>query len=76
MRYEIDDSNTIRFYQGDEDVPFLLQPDYPDFTKFQNREEATAWAELFYKSMIDETAPYAPNGRGIPAEPRVLIVEK
>lgn len=69
MRYEIDPDNfAVRvFYEG-ADVPSLYQPNYPDTTPWASAAEAEEWAMLYVASVEDETAPYAPIGRGIAGE--------
>ena len=63
MRYEIDENNAVRFYQDGSDVPFLFQPDYPDFSPFRDREDAVAWAEAFEICFNDPNAklPISPE---------------
>lgn len=71
MRYEIDENLAIRMYNDGESVPFMFQPDYPNFDKFDDLAEATAWAEMAMAVHSDENAPNAPLGKGLAPEPRV-----
>lgn len=47
MRYEIDKDNAVKIFRNNEKIPFLYQPDWPDFTPWTNSEEAKNWAEVF-----------------------------
>lgn len=70
MRYEIDENLVIRVYVDDNPVPVLEQPDYPDYTPFESREEAAQWAELYIAAATDPDAPFAPAGPGLAGEPK------
>lgn len=49
--YEIDENNGIRVWDNenpnDNGAPFLFQPDRPDTTPWDSREEAEQWAKEF-----------------------------
>jgi hypothetical protein len=67
MRYEI---NPITFgvtVFDAEEVPFLVQPDYPNYDKFDSIEEATIWAEAFIEAQKPDSLYYAPTGKNIAA---------
>ena len=65
MRYEI---NPVTFgvtvFDANE-VPFLVQPDYPNYDKFDSVEEATTWALAFIEAQKPDSLYYAPTGKGI-----------
>lgn len=68
--YTISEDNTIEVFGEGETVPFLRQPTYPNGDSFDTREEAEAWTKLFIEALVNEDAPYAPIGKGIPGEPK------
>ena len=70
MKYEIDDNFAVRVFSDEEDVPFLFQPNYPNEDSFDSYEEAETWAKLFIDSNLITEAPYAPNGKGLPGQPK------
>jgi len=71
VRYEIEEvTNAVKVFYDDSDIPSLYQPNFPNGEIWINAEEATAWAELYIASIIDESAPYAPNGRGEVGAPK------
>jgi hypothetical protein len=72
-KYTIDDALTIRIFNGEETIPFWLQPDYPNGDKFDTKSEAEAWAEYAVASM-DGTSPLPPVGKGLQPEVRVPSV--
>ena len=65
MRYDI---NPVTFgvtvFDANE-VPFLVQPDYPNYDKFDSVEEATIWAEAFIEAQKPESLYYAPTGKNV-----------
>jgi hypothetical protein len=68
MRYEIDPTTfTVTVFDSN-DVPFLSQPDYPNYDKFDSVDEATTWALAFIEAQKPDTLYYAPNGKNLPAE--------
>jgi len=73
MRYEIDEDNAVKVYQDGEDVPFLFQPNYPNRTPFESQADAEEWAKLYVESMLDDSAPYAPQGKGLQGEPKQVL---
>lgn len=71
LRYEIEEgTNAVRVFYNDSDVPSLFQPHYPDGSPWADAADATAWAELYVASVVDEAAPYAPNGPGQEGAPK------
>jgi hypothetical protein len=74
MNYTIDEAFTVRVFTEGNDVPFLLQPTYPNQDKFDSHEEAEVWAKLFIASYSDEE-PYAPNGKGLEGKPKPTAEE-
>jgi hypothetical protein len=75
MRYEI---NPITFgvtVFDDNEVPFLVQPDYPNYDKFDSVEESTIWAEAFIEAQKPDSLFYAPNGKNLPAESKPTQAE-
>ena len=63
-RYELDANNAVKVFYPDSDVASLFQPTWPNGDAWADAAEATAWAELYFASINDEAAPYAPNARG------------
>ena len=71
VRYEIvAGTNEVEVFYDDSDVPSLRQPNYPDQTPWADAADAEAWAKLYIASIVDETAPYAPNGPGQEGAPK------
>ncbi len=68
MRYEVDPVTFGVTVFDDNEVPFLVQPDYPNYDKFDSVEEATIWAEAFIEAQKPDFLFYAPNGKNLPAE--------
>ena len=75
MRYEIDENNAVRMYNDGDPVPFMYQPDYPNFDTFDSKQEAQTWAELAMAAILDDAAPNAPIGKGIKGEVKKLPSE-
>jgi len=61
-RFEIDSSNAIRIWDNEvlneNDAPFMLQPDWPDFTTWADAAQATNWAEVFIASLVDPESEF------------------
>lgn len=71
MIYEINNDNFAVSVFGDpNEPPFLYQPNYPNGETFDSFKEAEDWAILYVASMEDETAPYAPGGKGLAGVPK------
>jgi hypothetical protein len=68
--FTVNDANTIEVFAEGQEAPTLRQPYYPNQEAFESKAAAKKWAKLFIASMEDETAPFAPIGKGIPGEPR------
>ena len=67
-RYEIDTAENgfaIRIFNGDEDVPYQFQPDYPNGDPFDSEAEATAWAEASIAAHDPAVLVNAPIGKGL-----------
>jgi hypothetical protein len=67
MRYEIDPVTFgITVFDANE-VPFLVQPDYPNYDKFDSIDEATTWALAFIEAQKPESLYYAPTAKNVAA---------
>jgi hypothetical protein len=76
LRYELEEgTNAVKVFYDDATVPSLYQPHFPNGDVFVDAAEATAWAELYIASVIDEAAPYAPNARGEEGAPKPTAEE-
>jgi hypothetical protein len=65
VRYEIEDgTNAVKVFFDNSEVPSLYQRSWPDREPWADGAEATAWAELYVASILDESAPLAPLSRG------------
>jgi hypothetical protein len=63
-QYEIEEeTNAIRVYYDNSDVPGLFQPEWPNGEPWANREEAEEWAKLFIDVMENQILPYTPGTR-------------
>ena len=55
--FTVDSDKVIRIWNKEtpssEDQPFLIQPDFPDFTPWESESQATDWAEVFIAGLID-----------------------
>ena len=75
MYYSIDSETfAISFFHENEEVPFMFQPDYPNFDKFDSYEEAENWAILQIKS-YDDNEPYPPTGKNVAGQPKPTAEE-
>jgi len=75
MYYSIDpETFAISFFHEGQEVPFMFQPDYPNFDKFDSYEEAENWAILQIKS-YDDNEPYAPTGKNVLGQPKPTAEE-
>lgn len=68
--YIVNDKNAIEVFVEGQEPPMLRQPHYPNGDPFDTKAEAEEWAELFITSMTDESAPYAPLGKGLAGHPK------
>lgn len=57
--YEIGTGNAITIDFGDSQI---VQPTWPDGTKWKSKTEAEAWAKLFVAHLADDSAPRPGNG--------------
>lgn len=71
-RYTVEQQEpyTIEVFYDGADIPGLRQPFWPNGQPWESAKEAEEWAIQFLQSIEDETAPYAPNGRGEPRIPK------
>ena len=89
IRYEIDDNDNfaIRLWDLDNpnenNEPFMYQPHFPNGDVWESHDEAESWAQAKVLEMTDESAPFAPAGRGwepqpkpTPEEIRVMKLER
>jgi hypothetical protein len=74
MKYTIDEAFVIRVFSKGKDVPFLIQPIYPNGDKFENYQDASAWAKLYIAS-FREGEPYAPDGKGLKGRAKPILEE-
>lgn len=76
LRYEIEEgTNAVKVFYDDSTVPSLYQPHFPSGEVWESAAEATEWAELYVASVLDETAPFAPNARGEAGSPKPTAEE-
>lgn len=68
--YTVNDANTVEVFVEGQEAPMLRQPHYPNQDAFDTKAEAEEWAQLFISSMTDETAPFAPVGKGVAGQPK------
>lgn len=73
MRYEIVDG-VVLIYEGENEVPFLRQPTYPDGSAW-GEGQAEAWAEQVILSLTDPTADLAGDSPDAPTKPRPVLEE-
>jgi hypothetical protein len=61
-RFEIDTDNAIRIWDketiGEQGLPFMFQPDWPDVTPWADAAQATDWAEVFIASLVDPLSEF------------------
>jgi hypothetical protein len=74
MRYEITNENVVLVFNDGNTVPFLSQPDYPNFEKW-TKAEAKAWAETYIASLDESELFYAPEGKGLPRKAKPTAEE-
>lgn len=76
IRYEIEqETNAVKVFYDDNVVPSLYQPHWPSGESWADAAEATAWADLYIASVIDDNAPHAPNARGEQGAPKLTDEE-
>jgi hypothetical protein len=76
VRYEIEEgTNAVKVFYDDAIVPSLYQPNFPNGDVWADAIEASAWAELYIASVIDEAVPFAPNARGEEGAPKPTAEE-
>jgi hypothetical protein len=74
MRYEIEnETNAIKIYYRDSDVPTIYQPTYPNGDAWQNAEDAENWAKLWIEAITNPKAPFPPDGIGLEPRPKPVI---
>jgi hypothetical protein len=69
MRYEIDELNVVRLFNDQDEMPFQIQPSYPNGDTFDTAAEAEIWAILAIAA-FEPNQPFAPNGKGLQGEPK------
>lgn len=74
LRYEIDDTNTIRMWIAGQELPFILQPHWPNGENFATYEDAKLWADAKIEELTDAEAPMAPAYLGEPPQKNVLKI--
>ena len=61
-RFEIDKQNAIRIWDNENpnenDAPFMFQPDFPDFTPWASKKQATDWAKVFIAALVDPKSEF------------------
>lgn len=68
--FTVNDANTVEVFVEGQEAPMLRQPHYPNGDAFDTKVEAEEWAQAFVASLESEDAPFPPNGKGLPAEPK------
>jgi hypothetical protein len=75
--YEINESNEIRVWDKENpneyNAPFFYQPDWPNETPWADKEEATAWVELFIETLVNPSYEFLPGDS--PDEPKKIRPE-
>jgi hypothetical protein len=76
MRYEINKTTfEVKLYQDNDDIPFGVQPHYPNGDTFNTFAEAETWAQLAIEGVTNPNAPYAPLGKNIPGDKKATPEE-
>jgi hypothetical protein len=71
MHYEINESTfAVNIYDEINPEPFWYQPHYPNGDAFDSYAEAEEWAKAAMESHNPEHLFYAPNGKGLPGDPK------
>lgn len=71
LTYTVDDTTfAVRIYTEGQSDPIIYQPDWPNSTPWASHTEAELWAQLCIQAIVDDDAPYAPAGPGLPGEPK------
>lgn len=76
-KIEIDNLNTVKIWLDDIDAlePSVLQPTWPDGTKWASKEEAQSWAEALVEANQNPSSEFLPGDTpGQPLRPRLLEV--
>ena len=74
LSYTIDqDTFAVNIFVSGQTTPIVYQPDWPNSTPWSSAQEASTWAELCIQSIVDQDAPYAPAGPGLPGEPKPAL---
>jgi hypothetical protein len=60
--FTVDEQKIIRIWDtenpNENDAPFMLQPDWPDFTPWASKAQAKNWAEVFIASLVDPNSEF------------------
>jgi|688.fasta_scaffold1599576_1 hypothetical protein len=76
MRYEVNQYTfEVKLYQDNDDIPFGIQPHYPNGDTFDTFEEAEIWAQLAIEGVTNPNAPYAPIGKNVPGDSKATAEE-
>lgn len=84
LKYEIDEQNKVIIYEcsaesfnSDEEEWFIFDTfdSYPNGTIW-TKEQALDWADKYIQSIIDENAPYAPEGPNARGKSKFIEIEK
>lgn len=70
-----EDTNLVNICVDGSDIPFIVQPNWPNGEEWASVEEATLWAEAKVLEINDATAPMAPVGPGLEPVERTLPEE-
>lgn len=71
LTYTINNSSfVVNIYISNNPTPIIYQPNWPNGTPWGSYSDAENWAQLCIQSILDEAAPYAPSGPGLPGEPK------
>lgn len=74
MRYEINENTfEVKLYQDNDDIPFGIQPHYPNGDTFDSYEEAENWAQLALEAITNPNALHAPLGKNMPGEKKATL---
>jgi hypothetical protein len=67
------DTFAVNIFVSGQTIPIVYQPDWPNSTPWSGTQEASTWAELCIQSIVNQDAPYAPTGPGLPGEPKPAL---
>lgn len=74
LTYTVDPNNfAVNIFSEGRNEPIVFQPDWPDSTPWGSATEAELWAQLCIQAIVDNDAPYAPSGPGVPGEAKAPL---